>query len=161
MWLGVAVIVILGGLQALPAAKRTNPVAPPEVRFDRHLKVNAEMDQLLRRACMDCHSNETRWPWYSRVAPISWAIVRDVDRGRRVMNLSEWSQQAGRRPEIGASMLAAGCAAAKSGRMPRFPYSVFHPEARLSQADIKTLCDWTASESRRLIQLKRLRQVTW
>jgi hypothetical protein len=97
---------------------------------------------------------------------MSWAIVRDVDRGRRVMNLSEWSRQAGRRPEIGASFLAASCEAAKSGRMPRPPYGMIHREARLSQADVKAFCDWTNSEARRLIQLKRAQaklvgQVTW
>lgn len=153
-WLA-ALPILLTVLQLLPVARRTNPPVQSEVRFDNHLRLNTEVSHLLQRACMDCHSNETRWPWYSRIAPLSWLVVRDVDRGRRVLNLSEWSRQAGKRPEIGASMLAAACTAAKSGRMPRFPYGIFHPEARLSPSDVQTLCDWTGSEVRRLIQLKR------
>ena len=157
-WL-MAIPIGLAVLQLLPIARRTNPSVRSEARFDNHLRVNAELDRLLQRACMDCHSNETRWPWYSRVAPLSWLIVRDVDRGRQVMNLSEWSQQAGRRPAIAASVLASACVAAKSGRMPRFPYGILHPEARLSPSDVQTLCDWTSSEVRRLVQLKRQQSV--
>ncbi len=79
--LAAAVVLIAG--QFVPA-KRTNPpvqgvlVAPPEI------------EATLRRACYDCHSNETRWPWYSRVAPLSWFIVRDVEVGRKEINFSEW-----------------------------------------------------------------------
>jgi hypothetical protein len=154
-WVLAAAVVVVAALQLLPIARRTNPPVRPEERYDRHLQLEPEISALLDRACMDCHSNETRWPWYSRVAPMSWLIIRDVERGRKVLNFSEWSRQAGRRPEIGASMLAAACAAAKTGRMPRFPYSAFHPEARLSKSDIDSLCDWTSAESRRLIRLKR------
>jgi hypothetical protein len=125
--------------------------------IERHLQMPPEIQKMLRRACMDCHSNETQWPWYSRIAPVSWTIARDVQRGRRVMNFSEWSVQAGRRPEIAASMLAASCTAAKSGRMPRFPYRIFHPEARISKSDVEDLCGWTGLEIRRLVELKKQR----
>lgn len=150
------VIVSLGiGLQLLPYGKHSNPVAPVEQRFDRHLKVNAEVNALLRRACLDCHSNDTQWPWYSSLAPISWMMSADVERGRRVMNFSEWSSKAGRRPELAASMLMAACSTAKAGRMPRFPYSLLHPEAKLSPVDLQVLCDWTNAEARRLLLERR------
>lgn len=104
---------------------------------------------------MDCHSNETRWPWYSRVAPVSWLVASDVERGRAAMNFSEWSA----RPEVGASLLYAACEAARSARMPPAPYLILHPEARLSHADVQVLCSWTDKEFTRLIEVKRQSRV--
>lgn len=152
------VVIAAGILQVAPVFDRKNPPVHAERSFERHLQVPQSVHTMMRRACLDCHSNETQWPWYSRVAPLSWAIGRDVQRGRSVLNFSEWSVQAGRRPEVGASMLAAACAATQSGRMPRFPYGMVHPEARLSPEDIRVFCEWTSSEVRRLIKIKRDRE---
>jgi hypothetical protein len=150
-----AAILMFGGLQVLPVYRRTNPPVHPERSFERHLEVPPDIRAMMRRACMDCHSNETEWPWYSRIAPLSWAIVNDVNHGRRAMNLSEWSAGPGRRPEIAASMLAAACEDARSRRMPRFPYSTLHHSARLRQDEIDRFCTWTQSEFDRLIRMKR------
>jgi hypothetical protein len=76
-------------------------------------------------ACFDCHSNETVWPWYSNIAPMSWLVQRDVDEGRRHLNLSTWPSGKGSQM---AEMLS-------SGKMPPFQYQLAHPEARLSDAD--------------------------
>lgn len=151
----IAVFLMFGGLQLLPIGRRTNPPIHPERSFERHLNVPRDVHALMRRACMDCHSNETEWPWYSRIAPLSWAIANDVNRGRKAMNLSEWSTGPGRRPEVAASMLAAACEDARSRRMPRFPYSTLHHSARLKPAEIDRFCAWTQSEFTRLIRLKR------
>ena len=62
---------------------------PPE-RFA--VKAPPEVDAILRRSCYDCHTNETRWPWYARIAPASWLLIRDVKKGRSRMNMSEWSE---------------------------------------------------------------------
>jgi len=148
-------ILMFGGLQVLPVARRTNPPVHPEQSFEQHLIVPPDINAMMRRACMDCHSNETVWPWYSRIAPLSWAIANDVNHGRKAMNLSEWSAGPGRRPEIAASTLAAACEDARSRRMPRFPYSALHNSARLKPHEIEQFCAWTQSEFSRLIQLKR------
>jgi len=79
------------------------------------------------RACFDCHSNETRWPWYSHVAPMSWLVQRDVEEGRRVLNFSEWN-----RPQPGAAESAEETA---EGDMPPATYSWLHSEARLSAVE--------------------------
>jgi hypothetical protein len=118
MKLFVAAIAGVAVLQLVPAGTRTNPPVRPEHSIDSRLDVTPKVSGILRRACYDCHSNETRWPWYSRVAPLSWMIGKDVERGRKALNFSQWSGKA----EVGASMLAASCANLKSGRMPRFPY---------------------------------------
>jgi len=87
---------------------------------------------LAERACFDCHSHETKWPWYSHVAPISWLTTRDVEEGRHHLNFSRWDVQ---RPhavdEMGEEI--------EEGEMPLWIYLPLHPEARLSDAESKRL----------------------
>jgi hypothetical protein len=151
MKLFVSAIAGAAVLQLVPAGTRINPPVRPQHSIDSRLEVTPQVSGMLRRACYDCHSNETRWPWYSRIAPVSWGVTKDVERGRKVLNFSEWNAK----PEVGASMLAASCANLKSGRMPRFPYNLMHPEARLSAAEVETFCVWSAGEFQRLIRLRR------
>ena len=73
------------GVQFVPV-DRSNPPA------GRRLNVDPELQAVFRRSCFDCHSNETRWPWYAHVAPISWLIARDVHKARRRLNFSHWSE---------------------------------------------------------------------
>ncbi|HWI19366.1 MAG TPA: heme-binding domain-containing protein, partial [Vicinamibacterales bacterium] len=82
---------------------------------------------LAKQACFDCHSNETEWPPYSRVAPISWLIQRDVSEGRAVLNFSEWQ-----RPQEEASEAAEEVL---EGEMPLRIYQLMHAHARLTAAD--------------------------
>jgi hypothetical protein len=109
--------------QAIPYGRsRTNPPIVAEPRWDSPMT-----RALARRACFDCHSNETQWPPYSRIAPVSWLVARDVQEGRAVLNFSE-----GQRPQE-----EAGEAAQKvtEGEMPVRFYTLVHPEARLSDAE--------------------------
>ena len=88
---------------------------------------------LVERACFDCHSNQTHWPWYSHVAPMSWLVQDHVDEGRRELNFSEWS---------GASSEAREAAeTVRDGEMPPRSYLLLHPEARLSDQEIQVLID--------------------
>ncbi len=80
---GVVLIAVLLAIQFIPTQLR-NPAVTAE------LSTSPELKTLLKRACYDCHSNETAWPWYSRIAPISWWIGRDVKEGRRELNFSTW-----------------------------------------------------------------------
>jgi hypothetical protein len=79
------------------------------------------------RACYDCHSHETRWPWYSHVAPMSWLVQRDVDEGRRHLNFSAWD-----RPQKNSHEAAEELA---EGAMPPAIYLPLHPDAKLSAAE--------------------------
>jgi hypothetical protein len=88
---------------------------------------------LAARACFDCHSNLTTWPWYSNVAPVSWLVQRDVDGGRAALNFSEWS-----RPQDGAGDAAEAVA---GGSMPPWYYVLMHPNAKLSSAERQVLVD--------------------
>jgi hypothetical protein len=90
---------------------------------------------ILRRACFDCHSNETVWPWYAYVAPVSWLVASDVEEGREELNFSQWDaynadRQAHKIKECGEEVA--------EGEMPLWFYVPAHPEARLSQADIRS-----------------------
>jgi hypothetical protein len=142
----------LGALQLVPATRRINPPVNPGQSLQGTLTVPTPVDGILRRACMDCHSNETRWPWYSRVAPISWGVEKDVMRARKAMNLSEWTIGPGRRPGKAIGYFQAMCSGVTEGRMPPRKYTLLHKESRLSAADRQTLCEWTASETDRYTQ---------
>lgn len=91
----------------------------------------AETRMLTQRACFDCHSNETKWPWYSTVAPSSWLVQKDVNEGRRALNFSEWG-----RPQKEANEAATTVA---KGEMPPRSYVAVHPEARLEQSQREAL----------------------
>ena len=86
---------------------------------------------LAQRACFDCHSNETRWPWYSHVAPSSWLLQNHVDEGRRTLNFSEFATAFEEAHEAGQSV--------RDRSMPPRSYLLLHPEARLTVAEREQL----------------------
>ncbi len=87
--------------------------------------------ELASRACFDCHSNNTRWPWYTHVAPFSWVVQFDVDSGREVVNFSEWDRHFALAEYAGKRV--------RSGMMPPYKYRLAHPEANLSAAETQEL----------------------
>lgn len=99
----------------------------------------AEVEALLERACYDCHSNETRWPWYSQIAPMSFLIARDVTEGRRELNFSTWSQYNERRKTRKLKEIAEQV---EKGKMPQWYYVSLHPDAKLSAADRELITKW-------------------
>ena len=133
LWLGLAVLVVAQAFRI----DRTNPpvqqdvAAPPEV------------DVLLRRACYDCHSNETVWPWYTHVAPVSWLLARDVREARRELNFSTWNVYT---TEKKTKKLKETAKEVAEGEMPPWLYVMVHRRAALSPADAERLRAWTAEE---------------
>jgi mono/diheme cytochrome c family protein len=122
----VAAILILG-IQLVPYGRsHANPSARIEPTWD-----SARTRELAQRACFDCHSNETVWPWYANGAPASWLIQRDVDEGREDLNFSEWQ-----RPQKEANEAAATI---REGKMPPWTYTVIHPGARLNAQERSAL----------------------
>ena len=133
---GVAVLaVVLLAIQLVPV-ERSNP--PVEGEVDAPDEVAA----LLERSCYDCHSNQTRWPWYSRVAPISWLVAHDVEEGREHLNFSEWNRlDAKERRELMHEIWEE----VEEGEMPLWFYLPLHPEARLAPDDLDSLRAWTGA----------------
>src|SRR6266850_1780661 len=90
-WLVVVVICLLVLAQFYRPAK-TNPSVPESMAIQAHTQMTPQVAAILDRSCQDCHSNKTRWPWYSHVAPASWYVIDDVNEGRSHLNLSEWAR---------------------------------------------------------------------
>ncbi len=131
--LGVLVI----GMQLIPVS-RSNPPVQGEV------EAPAKVMAVLERSCYDCHSYETRWPWYAYVAPVSWLVAHDVEEGREHLNFSAWSQHDA---EERAEKLEEIWEEVDEGKMPLEKYVWLHSDARLTDADRETLRVWVqASE---------------
>ncbi len=131
--LGLAAVVAIA--QLFPA-ERTNP----PVRSD--VEAPGEIKAILRRACYDCHSHETRWPWYTRVAPFSWWIVSHVDEARGDLNFSDWPVYDFDLQEMALRDIQEQVG---SGKMPLRSYKIIHPDARLNRAERDALVRWTRS----------------
>ena len=129
---GIVLIVALIVAQFVPI-ERTNPAVEADVPNSPELK------SVLRRACYDCHSNETVWPWYSYVAPISWLIAKDVKEGRREVNFSVWNQYSESRRGRKFKEIVEQV---EQGKMPQWYYVLVHPEAKLSAGDKEMIVKW-------------------
>jgi hypothetical protein len=124
---GLAVVLLL--IQLVPYGRdHTNPPVVAEPAWN-----SPETRTLVQRTCFDCHSNETVWPWYSNVAPISWLVQRDTDEGRQKLNFSEWGTGEQETEEMYQTVA--------EGNMPPSTYLITHPEARLSAAEKQALLD--------------------
>jgi hypothetical protein len=143
-------------LQFVPV-NRSNPVCIAEHGVDAHLEIAPPVRVLLQRSCHDCHSNETRWPWYSYVAPASWMVTEDVVKARKAMNFSEWTDEAGTKLEKAVGLLMASCADVQTQRMPKAEYLMLHREATLNAVDVTDFCQWTTKEGGRLLALRKKR----
>jgi len=143
---GSLLIGLAGSLVAM-TQKESTPALNPALRFDAVAKPPSDVAAILHRACYDCHSTETRWPWYSHIPPVSWMIHSDVEHAQAVLNFSRWGAGAGSSPAHAAAMLSAVCAAVESGIMPKHDYLTMHPDARLSTSERERLCEWTFEQS--------------
>ncbi len=148
---GLFVLMVLV-MQVVPAPYRIDMAgAGAGQSVDADPSVPEPVKAVLRRACMDCHSERTQLPWYGRVAPVSWMLARDVERGRGAMNLSNWGHE---QPPMRMALAAIACEDVRSGRMPPPAYLMMHREARLTPRDIEALCKW----SEELMASARLRR---
>ena len=129
--IGVGAAFVLA--QVVPVG-RTNPPVESEV------PAPANVREILKRSCYDCHSNETVWPKYAYVAPASWLVAFDVRRGRNHMNFSTWNRYS---PTEQAKHLEEVWEQVSEGEMPLSTYLPLHPEARLTDPDKAALKAWT------------------
>ena len=123
-----AAIIVVGFLviQVIPVTGRTNPPVKSQLQW-----ASPEGEALARAACFDCHSNETTWPWYSYIAPISWLTVRDVQEGREKLNFSDVYSAEFEVDEMVEQV--------ERGEMPPRSYLITHSDARLSDQQKQTL----------------------
>lgn len=123
--------------------ERTNPPVDRERTMQARLRMTPEVDAIFKRACMDCHSNETNWRWYTNVAPFSWLITEDVEHGRKHFNASDWASYDDSKA---GKLLEEICEEVEDGKMPISNYVLIHPEAKLSAEDVRAICEWTKAQ---------------
>ncbi len=147
-WLLIGLAIFLLVIQFFQP-ERTNPPEDETQTIEATTEITPEVKDILGRACMDCHSNRTRWPWYSYVAPVSWLVADDVEHAREHYNLSEWGKL---KPKDADHTLDEMCEEVEEGAMPLASYRWMHAQARLSEQDVQAICAWTQAERRRLAE---------
>lgn len=146
LWIIVVLVALFVVIQLLPIGRNhTNPAVAAEPQWD-----SPQTRALAARACFDCHSNETVWPWYSNVAPVSWLISNDVNEGRHKLNFSDWGAarnneggEEGEREEGGREGGEGDDVASlvRSGEMPPWYFVLLHPNAKLTDAEKEALIE--------------------
>ncbi len=142
--LGILAILVI--IQFIPVSHDNPPVT-------MDANVPGDAGTVLRTSCYDCHSNETRWPWYSYVAPISWMIRHDVSDGRKDVNFSEWDRYT---PERRQKIARKAVHEVQEHQMPLDIYLLMHPDAEVDPFELQALQDWQQSG---LIELDTARGV--
>lgn len=129
------VVVVVIGIQFIPV-ERTNP--PVQSDIDAPSDVKA----ILKKACYDCHSNETNWVWYTKVAPMSFLAVKDVNDGRKHLNFSEWGSYTNKTEKIMDEIWEE----VREERMPPWQYRVVHSESKLTPEEKSVIRNWAAKK---------------
>ncbi len=133
---GVVIAVVFAAAQ-LVRPGHANPPIDAGRTIRAHPGTDSGLVTVLDRACGDCHSNATVWPWYTNVAPLSWLMATGVKQGRKAVNFSEWGAYP---PERQRALLIASCQDVSSGKMPGSAYTLLYPQSRLSAQDVQTIC---------------------
>jgi hypothetical protein len=142
---GVAAFVAVGGSLIHPFGSPGTPGSSQSILHEA--QIDPETLAIFQRACQNCHSQKTEWPWYSHVAPISWLLARDVQQARLHMNLSRWQDYSA---DDRLRLLSEIGSAVRNRQMPLQRYVWLHPEARLTDAERQQIYRWTRAERSRL-----------
>ena len=148
----IAALLLAGALFAVTLTGLALHPEPPPARA-KPLFQGARIDgptlALFQRACQNCHSENTRWPWYSRIPPASWVIGKDVDDARRHVNFSNWDSY---RPEEQEELLTRIGSVVRTGQMPLPRYTLLHREAVLALQERQQIYEWSRAEKKLLRQ---------
>lgn len=134
--LGVLILLVL--VQFIPV-DTSNPAIDKQKDFITVTKAPEEVAHILKTSCYDCHSNETAYPWYFKVAPVSWWLKHHINEGREELNFSTWADFSTKRKD---KKLKESIKMVQEGEMPMGSYTLVHKEAVINEAQQKTLVDW-------------------
>lgn len=144
--------IVVGGvvfvLMQFIQPSRENPQTDAALSMSAEMNVPMNIQSLLDRGCKDCHSNQTVWPAYSYVAPVSWLVSHDVNEGRKYLNMSEWGKY---KLSKKIQKLSGIYEAVSGGSMPLPKYIPLHPEANFTAAERDTLSRWAQQEAEKLM----------
>ena len=136
---GLGILAFLLAAQVVPVNRRNPPVDSSGTIYANQ-SVPANVKAVFERSCKNCHSDETAWPWYSYIAPMSWVIARDVHHARSAMNFSEWGSYSAKGKE---DKLEEICEQVTNGDMPDRKYLFFHRQASITEQERSAVCQWT------------------
>ena len=128
----IFVLLVLLGIQFIPINK-TNPI------ITQDMQAPVEVKSILRTSCYNCHSNETKWPWYSNFAPVSWMIINDVSDARNKLNFSTWNKISFEKKE---ELMKDIWDEVRQEDMPLTLYTFIHPEAKLDILQKNIIKKW-------------------
>jgi hypothetical protein len=146
MIIGAVVLLALIVIQFFRPVKNQSPVTQDDIIFN--IDIPAGVKRTIVNACYDCHSNQTRYPWYSRIAPVSWMMASHVKEGKENLNFSDWKKYS-KREQI--SKLNDICEMVEKGEMPLKSYTFMHSEAIILEYQQKDLCTWTEEAARKIM----------
>ena len=147
--LATAVLAAVAVTTAVLTPAPTNPEIDPSLDVRAVSPVPARVMSLMSQACLDCHSDATRWPWYSKIPPVSWLVAHDVREARSEVNFSRWGEY---NAFDRADKLDEACELVSAGDMPLWSYRLLHSRARLTDEDVRAFCEWTDAEAERLVR---------
>ena len=125
----------------------TNPPVNAADTIAASMEMPPAVDATIKRSCYDCHSNETKYPWYTNVQPVAWWMKNHIDEGRRELNFSQFSTY---QPRKKKHKLEEICEQVSKGEMPLPSYLWGHSDAALTADDKKLLCDWANAEAAKI-----------
>jgi hypothetical protein len=145
----ITLIVIVVGLIVAQFIRPnfSNPPVVPSETLAASTELPNDVQRVLSRSCNDCHSNETRYPWYSKVTPFNWFLADHVEDGRKEMNLSVWNTYS---PKKKIKKLEEICEQVEQAEMPLPSYLWIHRDAVMADGDAQLLCSWAKAESARI-----------
>ena len=138
-------LVILVVLQFIPAKLPPNSSVPENIQVQN---ASNEVMIILKTSCFDCHSNQTDYRWYAHIKPVAWLIARDVSKGREALNFSEWNTYEKRKL---IRKLGGIKEEVIKKEMPMKIYTLMHPDAKLNQAQMLLITDWTDQETKKIM----------
>lgn len=137
-WIGFVLLILLVGLQFIPTRSNQSS-AVTSIHFVKTFKVPADVENILSVSCYNCHSNNTNYPWYSRVQPVGLFLENHISKGKEELNFSEFGDYSSRKQK---SKLKSMISQVEKGEMPLKSYTFIHRDARLSKEDKKTLVNY-------------------
>ena len=147
-WAGIGLAAVLVVIQFFQPEKNMSPVDPAK---DLLMVASppGHVAELIKGSCYDCHSNQTVYPWYSKIAPVSWYLRKHIKEGKEDLNASEYGSME-KADKI--KLLVDFCEVVESGKMPMVSFTLIHKAARLSQEDKEAICIWSEEEALKVMR---------
>lgn len=131
-------LIVIVGIQFMPITRNQNNEVL-ETDFSKTFSVPINIQNLLKNSCYDCHSNNTNYPWYHKIQPVSWLLENHIEAGKKELNFSEFGEYSKRRQK---SKIKSAISQIEENKMPLLTYTLIHKKAKLSASDKKLMTKW-------------------